>query len=321
VAAARVDECHTVKRRNIYSLSQAARIAQHCALVGPQLLEPVELDLALARRHVAGDEIGMQVAARPMLVAYPVGYLLKFGDEAFRATDPAVKADDALEVIVLHRLEQADLGCERCAVRLHARARAHQLSLVDPLRDGGVVYADDDDTVVGEQLALDGFAEWQRVHHVAEQGPVVHADDFDATSFRSALHASGIDPGRGRREKPFGAADLFVVENGTEVTANFARTAVCLVRDGKVKGGDVGFALRGSHHQRRLVGREDNAVATAAEKLPYFRRIGRDTKGKVHHAVNGIIARLAADAVVGTDAKQVEGDRCRMRPLAQQLRQ
>ena len=114
------------------------------------------------------------------------------GGEGFGAVDAAVEADDALEVVVLDGFEQADLGGERFAVCLDARTGANQFSVGDPLCDGGVVHADDDDAVIGEQFLFKGFAKRQGVQPFAKQGGVVHADNFDTTIFGGFMDGAGV---------------------------------------------------------------------------------------------------------------------------------
>ena len=231
LAAARVDKRHAIERGHVHAFGQAARITQHASFVCAQPFELVELDLAFVGGHVAGDEVGAQGSAGAMFVADPLHRLLNVCSEGFGAVDAAVEADDALEVVVLDGFEQADLGGERFAVGLAGRVyrlrllmrvvstppipafprlrgkgrmgrcarlcfsasvQGDQFAVGDPLRDGGVVHADDDDAVIGEQFALDGFAERQGIQHFAKQGGVVHADDFDAAIFGGFMDGAGV---------------------------------------------------------------------------------------------------------------------------------
>ena len=149
---------------------------------------------------------------------------------------------------------------------------ADQFAVGDPLRDGGVVHADDDDAVIGEQFAFDGFAERQGIQHFAKQGGVVHADDFDAAIFGGFMDGAGVGARGGGGEQPLGAAYLRVVEDGGEVAADLARATVGFVRHGQIERGDGWIGLGGGDDGGRLVGGENHAVACAAEKTSLLRR-------------------------------------------------
>ena len=58
LTAARIDEGHAIQRGHVHAFGQAAGIAQHAALFRAQSFELVELQLAFAGGHVAGDEVG-----------------------------------------------------------------------------------------------------------------------------------------------------------------------------------------------------------------------------------------------------------------------
>jgi len=128
--------------------------------------------------------------------------------------------------------------------------KADQFAPGDPLRDGGVVHADDDDAVISEQFALDGFAERQGIQHFAKQGGVVHADHFDAAIFGGFMHGAGVGARGGGGEQALGAAYLGVVEDGGEVAADLARATVGFVRHGQVEGGDGRVGLGGGDDER-----------------------------------------------------------------------
>lgn len=82
-------------------------------------------------------------------------------------------------------------------VGLNTRTCSNQFAVGDPLRDGGVVHADDDDAVIGEQFGLNRFAERQGIQHFAKQGSVIHADDFDTAIFGGFMDGAGVGA-RGR---------------------------------------------------------------------------------------------------------------------------
>ena len=56
--AARLDECHSVKRGYIHALGKAAGVGEHSVLRSIYRAEPVEPVVSLAAGHLAGDVLG-----------------------------------------------------------------------------------------------------------------------------------------------------------------------------------------------------------------------------------------------------------------------
>ena len=86
---------------------------------------------------------------------------------------PAVKRNHASQVVFLQRFGQRDLPGQRPSISDLLPVGRHELATLSPLAIGLVIYADDDDLVVREQLALDRLAESKPMKDRAEHGVLV----------------------------------------------------------------------------------------------------------------------------------------------------
>ena len=172
-----------------------------------------------------------------------------------------------MQVVAAHRLGQADLSGQGAGVGHLGAVDGDEPAPLRPVAVGGVIDADDDHLVVGEQVALDRLGEPQPVKHRAERCLVVHRGDLEVGLF-GFLHDPAREVARGgRHEQPAARLDLLGVEDGGEVGGDPPGAAVGLIGDDQVEGGHPTQPERRGDLRRGLVGGEHHARAgPAAQK-------------------------------------------------------
>ncbi|OHC65333.1 MAG: hypothetical protein A2040_06670 [Rhodocyclales bacterium GWA2_65_19] len=321
LTATRIDKCHAVERGNVDAFGKAACIAQYSALPCGQCREPVELRFSFARRHVARNEVSIQGSGGAVFGADPGQDVRKVSGKSLGAIDAVVEADDALEVIVLDGLEQANARREGLGIGFNARVGGHQRAIFDPSGNGRIVDADNHDLIIGKQSPGNGFAKWQGMQYLTKQGRVVHAHHVHAAIRRRFLDVAGIGARGGRGKQPLVAANPGIVENGRELGANLSRAAMGFVRDGQIEGGNAVIHLCLRDDRGGLVGGENYALACTDEEAPDLFGIGCHRKGKVGHGMDGFVRTFCTDGLVGADAEHFKRLGGGKRPFTQYLRQ
>ena len=225
-----------------------------------------------------------------------------------------------MQVVAAHRLGQADLSGQGAGVGHLGAVDGDEPAPLRPVAVGGVIDADDDHLVVGEQVTLDRLGEPQPVKHRAERCLVVHRGDL-----KVGLFGFPHDPARevargGGHEQPAARPDLLAVKDGGEVGGDAPGAAMGLIGDDQVEGGHPTQPKRLGDLRRGLVGGKHHTRAGAPpQKRSDLLGVGGDREAQItrvgHHRIG------FGDGLVGTHRQEVESRLGVGRPLAQRLGQ
>ena len=186
-------------------------------------------------------------------------------------------------------------------------------------------HGEDDDLVIGQQVALDGAGERQAVELRPVGGLVVHREDVDVVARRLGLGPFGVEARRRGHVEPLPGADALRVVRQHEGRGRVARAldaggAVGFVAQNEVEIRGA-FVLGGGDDGQRLVGAEDRghrARPRLAQRQGDRLRVGGD--GDLEFVERGVLV-VAPGAGVRTDADVAVRDRLLRRPFAHRLRE
>ncbi len=230
-------------------------------------------------------------------------------DESRGLCHRRVERDELPQVVFLHRLGQADLGGQRSSVGVESLGRADQASLLGPRFGFAVGDSDHDDLIIGQQgrVRADGFVEGEDMELGAENGGVVHRDEFEFQFRRATLDVVLDIARRGGHEQSLASLDLLFIQDGREQAFGVSGQTVSFVADHQIERLPL-TRLSGSDAVGRLIrGKYDGgAFSTLAEETPNLPRIGRDFDAKIGRRLNRRVSLVLHNRFVRTDDERVE---------------
>ena len=225
-----------------------------------------------------------------------------------------------MQVVAAHRLGQPDLSGQGAGVGHLGAVEGDEPAPLCPVAVGGVIDADDDHLVVGEQVTLDRLGEPEPVEHRAERCLVVHRGDLKVGFFGFPHDPAGEVARGGRHEQSAARLDGLGVEDGGEVGGDAPGAAMGLIGDDQVEGGHPTQPKRLGDLRRRLVGgKHDTRAGPPAQERRDLLGVGGDREAQITGVRHDRIR--FGDGLVGTHRKEVESRLGVGRPLAQRLGQ
>ncbi len=203
-----------------------------------------------------------------------------------------------MQVVAAHRLGQADLSGQRAGVGHLGAVEGDEPAPLCPVAVGGVIDADDDHLVVGEQVTLDRLSEPEPVEHRAELCLVVHRGDLEVGLFGFPHDPTGEVARGGRHEQPAACLDLLAVEDGGEVGGDAPGAAMGLIGDDQVEGRHPTQPERLGDLRRRLVGgKHDTRAGPPAQERSDLLGVGRDREAQI----TGVRTTASGSATVSSE--------------------
>src|SRR6266571_1300984 len=121
-----------------------------------------------------------------------------------------MEAHDATQVVLAHRLRHPDLAGKRTSVRYILPICGHEDATLDVPSVSGLIHADDDNLIIGEQGSVDSLPESQAVEDRTEQHLVVHRGQLVVGLGRPLLNVAGEVSRSSSHEQPTPRSDTIL---------------------------------------------------------------------------------------------------------------